>query len=158
MQRHNSITIMTPARLVVLKAHHRASRSCRSKTRTFSSPSIVIAVEKMYTSNNEVFALQYCNFPTIFHKQNTHMMQHSLPHLLLYIHKLSNLDQIHCLDVILEDLDVARAITEYVSYAGIELLVLGASQRHGFIRWHLLPPMILPFSNFPPASRATHYE
>lgn len=41
--------------------------------------------------------------------------------------------QIHCFDVVLEDSDVARAITEYVAHAAIENLVLGAS-RHGFIR------------------------
>ncbi|XP_030546939.1 U-box domain-containing protein 35-like [Rhodamnia argentea] len=54
--------------------------------------------------------------------------------LFLTFHCYCTRKDIHCLDVILEDQDVARAITEYVSYAGIELLVLGASQRHGFIR------------------------
>ncbi|KAI6689740.1 hypothetical protein NL676_026568 [Syzygium grande] len=54
--------------------------------------------------------------------------------LFLTFHCYCTRKDIHCLDVILEDLDVARAITEYVSYAGIELLVLGASHRHGFIR------------------------
>lgn len=42
--------------------------------------------------------------------------------------------QIHCLDVLLEDNDVVKAITEYVSYAAIENLVIGATSRHGFIR------------------------
>ncbi|XAR59975.1 Non-specific serine/threonine protein kinase [Bertholletia excelsa] len=37
-------------------------------------------------------------------------------------------------DVALEDTDVVRALVEYVSYAAIENLVLGASSRHGFIR------------------------
>ncbi|CAL0308586.1 unnamed protein product [Lupinus luteus] len=42
---------------------------------------------------------------------------------------------IQCLDVLLEDTDVVKGITEYVSYAAIENLVLGAASRHGFIRF-----------------------
>lgn len=42
---------------------------------------------------------------------------------------------IQCIDVILEDLDITKAITEYVSYAAIDNLVLGASSRNGFIRF-----------------------
>nr|POF25462.1 hypothetical protein CFP56_46297 [Quercus suber] len=41
---------------------------------------------------------------------------------------------IHCLDVLLEDTDIGKALTEYVSYAAIENLVLGASH-HGFMRF-----------------------
>lgn len=47
------------------------------------------------------------------------------------MHKI--LYQINCLDVLLEDTDIGKAITEYVSYAAIENLVLGASH-HGFMR------------------------
>lgn len=43
--------------------------------------------------------------------------------------------QIQCLDVLLEDTDVVKALTEYVSYAAIENLVLGAPAKHGFIRY-----------------------
>ncbi|KAK1403797.1 Protein kinase domain-containing protein [Heracleum sosnowskyi] len=42
--------------------------------------------------------------------------------------------QIQCVDVILEEPDIAKAITEYVSYTAIDNLVLGASSRYGFIR------------------------
>lgn len=42
--------------------------------------------------------------------------------------------QIQCLDVVLEDTDIAKALTEYVSYAAIETLVLGAPTKHGFMR------------------------
>ncbi|KAH9716472.1 protein kinase domain-containing protein [Citrus sinensis] len=41
---------------------------------------------------------------------------------------------INCFDVLLEDVDIVKAITEYVSFAAIEDLVLGAPSRHGFIR------------------------
>lgn len=43
--------------------------------------------------------------------------------------------QIQCFDVLLEDADIVKAITEYVSFAAIEDLVLGAPSRHGFIRY-----------------------
>ncbi|KAJ7952083.1 Protein kinase domain [Quillaja saponaria] len=42
---------------------------------------------------------------------------------------------IQCLDVLLEDVDIVKAITEYISYAAIENLVLGATSKHGFIRF-----------------------
>ncbi|KAI6689738.1 hypothetical protein NL676_026566 [Syzygium grande] len=59
--------------------------------------------------------------------------------ILIHVHDdssriFSYLNQIHSLDVVLEDTDVVRALTDYVSYAAIESLVLGASSRHGFIR------------------------
>ncbi|KAL5825737.1 hypothetical protein ACOSQ3_021800 [Xanthoceras sorbifolium] len=41
---------------------------------------------------------------------------------------------VNCLDVVLEESDIAKAITEYVSHCAIENLVLGAPSRHGFIR------------------------
>ncbi|KAL0561062.1 hypothetical protein IC582_001480 [Cucumis melo] len=42
---------------------------------------------------------------------------------------------IQCLDIILEDTDIVKALTEYASYAAIETLVLGAPSKHGFIRF-----------------------
>ncbi|CAN6573746.1 unnamed protein product [Malus baccata var. baccata] len=42
---------------------------------------------------------------------------------------------INCLDIILEDSDIPKALTEYASYAAIETLVLGAPSKHGFIRF-----------------------
>ncbi|XP_023529600.1 U-box domain-containing protein 52-like [Cucurbita pepo subsp. pepo] len=42
---------------------------------------------------------------------------------------------IQCLDIILEDTDVVKALTEYVSYSAIENLVLGAPSKHGFMRF-----------------------
>ncbi|CAN1298991.1 U-box domain-containing protein 35 [Linum perenne] len=41
---------------------------------------------------------------------------------------------VQCFDVILEGHDVGKAITEYVSYAAIEILVVGAPTRHTFMR------------------------
>ncbi|KAJ4964120.1 hypothetical protein NE237_024059 [Protea cynaroides] len=41
---------------------------------------------------------------------------------------------IQCNDVIIEDMDVAKAIIEYVSHSAIENLVIGASTRNAFLR------------------------
>lgn len=42
--------------------------------------------------------------------------------------------QIHCHDVVIEDTDITKAITEYISHTAIENLVLGAPTKHAFIR------------------------
>ncbi|KAK4587572.1 hypothetical protein RGQ29_018829 [Quercus rubra] len=54
--------------------------------------------------------------------------------LFLTFHCYCTRKDINCLDVLLEDTDIGKAITEYVSYAAIENLVLGASH-HGFMRF-----------------------
>ncbi|KAL0298649.1 UNVERIFIED_CONTAM: Vacuolar protein sorting-associated protein 53 A [Sesamum radiatum] len=60
---------------------------------------------------------------------------------------------IHCFDVVLEDTDIAKAITEYTAHAAIENLVLGAS-RHGFIRLlHCLRHLKTKISSVRNASR-----
>ncbi|CAA0829556.1 Protein kinase protein with adenine nucleotide alpha hydrolases-like domain [Striga hermonthica] len=53
--------------------------------------------------------------------------------LLLTFHCYCTRKDIQCLDVVLEDTDVAKAISECMAHAAIENLVLGAS-RHGFIK------------------------
>ncbi|KAK3015905.1 hypothetical protein RJ639_007641 [Escallonia herrerae] len=65
------------------------------------------------------------------HKQQ---LEKQTEDLFLTFHCFCTRKDIHCLDIILEDTDIAKALTEYVSYAAIENLVLGASSRHGFIR------------------------
>lgn len=42
--------------------------------------------------------------------------------------------QIQCKDVLLEDTDVAKALIEYVTQTGIEVLVVGAPAKVGFLR------------------------
>ncbi|KAF5466214.1 hypothetical protein F2P56_016161 [Juglans regia] len=54
--------------------------------------------------------------------------------LFLIFHCYCARKDIHCLDVVLEDTDTAKALTEFLSYAAIENCVLGAS-RHAFIRF-----------------------
>ncbi|KAJ8544183.1 hypothetical protein K7X08_035787 [Anisodus acutangulus] len=64
------------------------------------------------------------------HGQN---LEKQTKELFLTFHCFCTRKDIRCLDVILENSDVAKALTEYVSSAAIQNLVLGAS-RHGFIR------------------------
>lgn len=54
--------------------------------------------------------------------------------LFLTFHCYCSRKDIHCLDVTIEDMDIVKALTEYVSYAAIENLVLGVSSRNGFMR------------------------
>ncbi|KAE8699329.1 F17F16.3 protein [Hibiscus syriacus] len=54
--------------------------------------------------------------------------------LFLTFHCFCTRKDIHSLDVVLEDSDIVKALTEYVAYAAIEKLVLGAPSRSGFMR------------------------
>ncbi|KAI3981989.1 hypothetical protein MKX01_018895 [Papaver californicum] len=42
--------------------------------------------------------------------------------------------EIKCHDVVLEEMDIGKAISEYVSHSGIDTLVLGAASRNSFLR------------------------
>ncbi|XP_065863871.1 U-box domain-containing protein 52-like [Euphorbia lathyris] len=53
--------------------------------------------------------------------------------LFLTFHCYCTRKDVQCLDIVLEDQDITKGITEYASYAAVETLVLGAS-RHGFMR------------------------
>ncbi|XP_068501059.1 U-box domain-containing protein 35-like isoform X4 [Phaseolus vulgaris] len=66
-----------------------------------------------------------------------HRYQHdtSMKDLFLPFHCYCTRKDIQCLDVLLQDHDDVKAITEYVSYAAIENLVIGATSRRGFIRF-----------------------
>ncbi|KVI09649.1 Protein kinase, catalytic domain-containing protein [Cynara cardunculus var. scolymus] len=55
--------------------------------------------------------------------------------LFLSFHCFCTRKQVQCIDVVLEDTNVPKALAEYASQNGIEYLVLGASSRHGFIRF-----------------------
>ncbi|KAL1098772.1 hypothetical protein V6Z11_D05G120500 [Gossypium hirsutum] len=54
--------------------------------------------------------------------------------LFLTFHCFCTRKDIRSLDIILEGSDIVKALTEYVSYAAIEKLVLGAPSRSGFMR------------------------
>ncbi|XP_022723812.1 U-box domain-containing protein 35-like [Durio zibethinus] len=65
---------------------------------------------------------------------NKQMMEKLSKELFLTFHCFCTRKDIHCIDIVLEDSDIVKALTEYVSYAGIGKLVLGAPSRSGFMR------------------------
>ncbi|XVE91134.1 hypothetical protein DITRI_Ditri20bG0130400 [Diplodiscus trichospermus] len=67
-------------------------------------------------------------------ESSKHMAQKLSKELFLTFHCFCTRKDINCLDIILEDRDVVKALTEYVSFAAIEKLVLGAPSRSGFLR------------------------
>ncbi|XP_022720880.1 U-box domain-containing protein 35-like [Durio zibethinus] len=71
---------------------------------------------------------------TSLHISNKHTVGKTFEQLFLTFHCFCTRKDIRCLDVVLEDADIAKALTEYVSYAAIEKLVLGAPSRSGFMR------------------------
>ncbi|RDY11304.1 U-box domain-containing protein 35, partial [Mucuna pruriens] len=76
-----------------------------------------------------------CNISSSCEFPQRHQLDNTTKDLFLTFHCYCTRKDIQCLDVLLEDTDVVKAITEYVSYAAIENLVIGATSRHGFIRF-----------------------
>jgi hypothetical protein len=125
---------------------HHIDNSLRSKRRICSLPSTATVLVKTYVLG--LIPLYYMPFTP-----SASVLQYLTPcvenAILVYFLFTSNLfiflvsnslfymwiimHQIQCLDVLLEDTDIIKALTEYISYAAITNLVLGAS-RHGFIR------------------------
>ncbi|KAI9084507.1 hypothetical protein K1719_033495 [Acacia pycnantha] len=64
-----------------------------------------------------------------------HQLDKTTKDLFLTFHCFCTRKDIKCLDIILEDTDVVKAVIEFASYAAIENVVLGAPSRHGFIRF-----------------------
>ncbi|KAL9306380.1 putative protein kinase RLK-Pelle-RLCK-IXb family [Arabidopsis thaliana] len=67
----------------------------------------------------------------ITHKQQ---MEKQTKDLFVSFHCYCSRKEIHCLDVVLEDVDKVKAIVEYVTVSAIENLVLGAPSRNSFMR------------------------
>nr|KYP50398.1 U-box domain-containing protein 35 [Cajanus cajan] len=76
-----------------------------------------------------------CNINNSSASPQRYQVDNTIKDLFLTFHCYCTRKDIQCLDVLLEDTDVVKAITEYVSYAAIENLVVGATSRHGFIRF-----------------------
>ncbi|KAL6527105.1 hypothetical protein OROGR_016195 [Orobanche gracilis] len=84
----------------------------------------------MPITNGNGYAVHDLNGAKAAHKK---VLENQTKELFLIFHCFCTRKDIHCLDVVLEDTDIAKAIAEYVARAAIENLVLGAS-RHGFIK------------------------
>ncbi|KAL1224185.1 U-box domain-containing protein 35 [Cardamine amara subsp. amara] len=61
-------------------------------------------------------------------------MEKQTKDLFVSFHCYCSRKEIHCLDVLLEDVDKVKAIVEYVTVSSIENLVLGAPSRSSFMR------------------------
>ncbi|XP_059644421.1 U-box domain-containing protein 52-like isoform X2 [Cornus florida] len=95
---------------------------------------ILIHVVQKPSSAGHHAAVSDVNGAASAHKQQ---LEKQTKDLFLTFHCFCTRKDIQSLDVILEDTDIAKALTEYVSYAAIETLILGASSRHGFIRFKM---------------------
>lgn len=139
---------MTAAKQLPLHTH----KNLRRKPRIYSSSSTVTVLVKTYVGFGEfpfVFLLSFPAMRNVLRPKSHCIWQYvvfllmirasscSFYHYLFWLvvaHMYDYiLSQIHCLDVVLEDTDTVKALTEFISYAAIENCVLGAS-RHGFIR------------------------
>ncbi|XP_031384517.1 U-box domain-containing protein 52-like [Punica granatum] len=76
-----------------------------------------------------------CNNDGGFSPAHKQLLEKLTKDLFVTFHCYCTRKDIPCFDVILEGTDVAKAIADYVNYAAIEYLVLGASSRHGFMRF-----------------------
>ncbi|GMP35226.1 hypothetical protein CsSME_00007762 [Camellia sinensis var. sinensis] len=75
-----------------------------------------------------------CDVNNVVGSAHRQQLEKQTKDLFLTFHCFCTRKDIQCLDVILEDTDIVKALLEYVTYTAIENLVLGASSRHGFIR------------------------
>ncbi|CAK8535551.1 unnamed protein product [Lathyrus sativus] len=80
-----------------------------------------------------------CNFNSNTSSPQRSQIDNATRDLFLTFHCYCTRKDIHCLDVLLEDNDIVKAVTEYVAYAAIENLVVGAPSKHGFIRFKSSP-------------------
>ncbi|KAJ7962651.1 Protein kinase domain [Quillaja saponaria] len=98
---------------------------------------ILIHVEQKPSSSlmnggNQGVIYNLNNAAALPHRQQ---LEKTTKDLFLTFHCYCTRKDIQCLDVLLEDVDIVKAISEYISYAAIENLVLGATSKHGFIRF-----------------------
>ncbi|KAL4575278.1 hypothetical protein LXL04_022120 [Taraxacum kok-saghyz] len=88
------------------------------------------------SSNNKRSKSKTCSLPSIASVPvNKYAISRFFFGTLRVFELKSDLVQIQCFDVILEDTNIAKVLAEYANYAAIDFLVLGASAKHGFIRF-----------------------
>ncbi|XP_073293339.1 U-box domain-containing protein 52-like [Primulina huaijiensis] len=105
-----------------------ATENLLTKGQTIILIHVVQRSSSVSLGNN--YAIHDLNGATNAYKQ---VLEKQTKELFLTFHCFCTRKDIQCFDVVLEDTDVAKAITEYVAHGAIENLVLGAS-RHGFIK------------------------
>ncbi|XP_028104370.1 U-box domain-containing protein 35-like [Camellia sinensis] len=103
-------------------------RTCTAVAATSSSS--VLFVELAGSASHS----SVCDVNNVVGSAHRQQLEKQTKDLFLTFHCFCTRKDIQCLDVILEDTDIVKALLEYVTYTAIENLVLGASSRHGFIR------------------------
>ncbi|KAL2549495.1 Protein kinase protein with adenine nucleotide alpha hydrolase-like domain [Forsythia ovata] len=90
-------------------------------------------IENLLTRGQTVILIHVVNRASATPRVHKQTLDKLTKELFLTFHCFCTRKDIKCFDVVLEDTDLAKALTEYAAHAAIENLVLGAS-RHGFIR------------------------
>ncbi|RZB84898.1 U-box domain-containing protein 35 isoform C [Glycine soja] len=104
---------------------------CRKITEDCGEAEVIKLTWPQFRGNEAII----CNINSSSASSQSYQLDNNIKDLFLTFHCYCRRKEIQCLDVLLEDTDVVKAITEYVSYAAIENLVVGATSRHGFIRF-----------------------
>ncbi|CAN1143860.1 U-box domain-containing protein 34 [Linum perenne] len=104
-----------------------------------SQSALRCAIENLHNKGHPIILIHVVHKSSASHGLNSEPtgksnLENMTKSLFLTFHCYCTRKDVQCYDVILEDHDVAKAITEYVNYAAIEVLVLGAPSRHTFMR------------------------
>ncbi|CAN1298989.1 U-box domain-containing protein 35 [Linum perenne] len=91
-------------------------------------------VETLNNRGHPIILIHVVHKTTSFISTGKVHLENLTKDLFLSFHCYCTRKDVQCFDVILEGHDVGKAITEYVSYAAIEILVVGAPTRHTFMR------------------------
>ncbi|KAI3705245.1 hypothetical protein L1987_75479 [Smallanthus sonchifolius] len=100
----------------------------------YSQHALKWAVEQLLARGQTVVLL-HVNHKISATDANKQQYEKQIRDLFVTFHCFCTRKNIQCIDVILEDNNIPKALAEYVTQAAIEVLVLGASSRHGFIRF-----------------------
>ncbi|XP_062110945.1 U-box domain-containing protein 35-like [Humulus lupulus] len=76
-----------------------------------------------------------CDFNSPAGSPHKQLLEKQTRDLFVTFHCFCTRKDIQCLDIILEDSDVGKAISEYISYAAIENMIMGSPSKHGFMRF-----------------------
>ncbi|KAJ9693211.1 hypothetical protein PVL29_012098 [Vitis rotundifolia] len=68
------------------------------------------------------------------HPVSSHKEKMNVKDLFVTFHCFCRRKDIHCLDILLEDTDIPRALIEFTNHAAVDNLILGASSKYSFIR------------------------
>uniref|UniRef100_F6GYK8 RING-type E3 ubiquitin transferase n=1 Tax=Vitis vinifera TaxID=29760 RepID=F6GYK8_VITVI len=95
------------------------------------------ATERLLTKGQTVVLIHVLKIsPTSIehHPVSSHKEKMNVKDLFVTFHCFCRRKDIHCLDILLEDTDIPRALIEFTNHAAVDNLILGASSKYSFIR------------------------